>query len=129
MITGIVDSTVIIHLYRRNQEAIRWLNNQQNSIGVTSITWLEIMRGAHSKQKQVTSLGLLSLFKTIFLTENDQLWAMEQMRQYRLSLGIEMNDCLIASIIHRLQIPIYTHNTKDMHKLLPAELVIEPYPI
>jgi predicted nucleic acid-binding protein len=69
----------------------------------------------------------LSLFKTVFLNENDQLWAMEQMQTHRLSLGIEMNDGLIASIIHRLQVPIYTHNAKDMLKLLPAQLVIVPY--
>ncbi|MCL4254862.1 MAG: PIN domain-containing protein [Anaerolineae bacterium] len=127
MITGIVDSTVIIHLYRKNANAIRWLNNQTDKIGVTSITWLEIIRGAHSKQKQATSLGLLSLFDLIYLNENDQLWAMEQMQKHRLSLGIEMNDCLIASVTHRLKIPIYTHNQKDMLKILPTQLVVLPY--
>jgi len=129
MITGIVDSTVIIHLYRKNANAIRWLNNQTDKLGVTSITWLEIIRGAHSKQKQATSLGLLNLFDLIYLNENDQLWAMEQMQKHRLSLGIEMNDCLIASVAHRLKVPIYTHNQKDMLKILPTQLVILPYQI
>jgi len=96
---------------------------------VTSITWLEIIRGAHSKQKQATSLGLLNLFDLIYLNENDQLWAMEQMQKHRLSLGIEMNDCLIASVAHRLKVPIYTHNQKDMLKILPTQLVILPYQI
>ena len=96
---------------------------------MTSITWLEIIRGTHSKQKQATSLGLLNLFDLIYLNENDQLWAMEQMQKHRLSLGIEMNDYLIASVAHRLKIPIYTHNQKDMLKILPNQLVILPYHI
>jgi len=127
MITGIVDSTVIIHLYRRNTNAIQWLNNQEKTIGVSSITWLEVLRGAHSKQKQTTSLGLLSFFELVYLNENDQQWAMEQMQCHRLHLGVEMNDCLSASIAYRLQIPIYTHNQKHMLKILPTKLVIQPY--
>lgn len=49
------------------------------------------------------------------------------MEQYRLSHGIGINDCLIASVAHRLQVPILTHNQKDFLKILPANLVIKPY--
>jgi hypothetical protein len=38
-----------------------------------------------------------------------------------------MNDCLIASVVHRLQVPVYTHNLKDMRVLLNEALVIKPY--
>ncbi len=45
----------------------------------------------------------------------------------RLSHGAAMNDCLIASVCHRLQVPLYTHNLKDMRILIGAELAVKPY--
>jgi predicted nucleic acid-binding protein len=84
-------------------------------LGVTSITWLEILRGAPGKNAQHTCKAILEQFEYISLTAEDQLWAVSQMEKYRLSHGIEINDCLIASIPHRLQIPIYTHNTHNVN--------------
>jgi len=103
MIVGIVDTTVIVHIFRKNSIAKARLAAQTNKLSVTSITWLEVMYGAPGKLGQQTC-------KTI-----------------RLSRGVGINDCLIASVCHRLQIPIYTHNVKDMSKLLSATQVIQPY--
>jgi predicted nucleic acid-binding protein len=52
---------------------------------------------------------------------------MQQLERYRLSHGVGINDCLIASVAHRLQLPLYTHNLKDMRVLLGETLVIKPY--
>jgi hypothetical protein len=52
---------------------------------------------------------------------------MQQLERDRLSDGVGMHDCLIASACHRLQVPIYTHNLKDMRVLLDETLVIKPY--
>ncbi len=73
----------------------------------------------------VNSSVIVRLFRKDTVVQQ-WLWAMEQMQKYRLSRGIEMNDCLIASVCARLQIPIYTHNIKDMQKILPISLVIQP---
>jgi hypothetical protein len=51
---------------------------------------------------------------------------MQQLERYRLSHGVEMNDCLIASVRHRLQVPLYTHNVKDMRVLLDEPLIRIP---
>jgi predicted nucleic acid-binding protein len=56
----------------------------------------------------------------------DQDWAMEQMERYRLSHGVGVNDCLIASVAYRLQVPLYTHNLKDMTPML-GKLAVKPY--
>lgn len=66
-------------------------------------------------------------FDMEYLTRADMDWAMEQMERYRLSRGVEINDCLIASVAYRLQVPIYTQNQKDFLKLLPPKLVIQPF--
>jgi hypothetical protein len=36
-------------------------------------------------------------------------------------------DCLMASVCHRLQVPLYTHNVRDMTILLGSALVVKPY--
>jgi predicted nucleic acid-binding protein len=127
MIQGVIDSTIIIHLYRKNLNAVAWLREQQVRHYATSITWIEIMRGVQNKQSVARNQWLLEQFNLIHLTSSDQDWAIEQMMLLRLSKGVGSNDCLIASVAHRLQVPIYTHNVKDFLKLLPAHLVIQPY--
>jgi len=127
MTAGIVDSNIIIHIHRNNQIARAWLAAQTVVHLVTSITWLEILDGVKRKATQVACETILNYFQLEHLTSADQNWAINQLSQKRLSQGIHVEDTLIASVAHRLQVPIYTHNVKDFLKLLPAELVIKPY--
>ncbi|MBZ0321175.1 MAG: PIN domain-containing protein [Anaerolineae bacterium] len=124
---GIVDSTVIIHLLRNNPLAMAWVSSISDPVGVTSITWLEVMYGASGKVGQTRAKAILATFDLQFPAQSDQEWAMQQMEHFRLSHGIGINDCLIASVAHRLQVPILTHNQKGFLKILPANLVIKPY--
>lgn len=48
MIDAVLDTTVILHLFRNYQPAMAWFNNPQRYT-VTSVTWLEVMEGATSK--------------------------------------------------------------------------------
>jgi predicted nucleic acid-binding protein len=123
---GLVDSTVIIHLLRGNPAAQTWLS-QQDHLGLTPIVWLEVIEGARGKQGQAATLEVLQSFEIVYLTQVDQTWTMNMLVQHRLSDGVAINDCLIASVCHRLQLPIYTHNTKHMTRLLDPALVIQPY--
>ncbi len=127
MNVGVVDSTVIIHLFRKLPAARAWLNAQTVRHKVTPITWLEVMHGAPGKAGQITCKAILSYFDIEYPTPAGMDWAMEQMERLRLSHGIGINDCLIASVSYRLQIPIYTHNLKDMRNLLGATLPVKPY--
>jgi predicted nucleic acid-binding protein len=126
MMPGFVDSTVIIHLLCRNTAAWQWLNLQP-PLGVTPVVWLEVIHGARGKSGQADALALLQSFEMTYLTDVDQQWSMDQLSAYRLSRGVEINDCLIASVRHRLQTPLYTHNVKHMVRLLDPQLVIQPY--
>jgi predicted nucleic acid-binding protein len=127
MTLGVVDSTVVIHVFRKNPAARAWLNAQPVRLLVTPITWLEVMQGAPGKAGQATCKAILSPFDMEYLTPADMDWAMQQMERYLLSHGVGMNDCLIASVVNRLQVPVYTHNLKDMRVLLDALLVMKPY--
>ncbi len=105
MIAGFVDSTVIIHILRKDSAAKAWLQAQP-TLSITPIVWLEVIYGARGKHGQVDTLEVLKSFALIYLTEADQIWAMDQLLAYRLSRGVEINDCLIASACHRLQVPL-----------------------
>jgi len=126
MTAAIADTTVVIHLYRRYAPALTWYGSLAQPLGITPITWMEVMYGAGSKAKQATCEALLSQFDLIYLASIDQDWAMQQQKTYRLSHGIGTGDCFIAAVAHRLNIPLYTHNLKDMTPLV-GKLAVKPY--
>jgi len=127
MTIGIVDSTVVIHLYRKYSPAIIWAKSLQKRLDITTISWLEVVVGAPSKAGLMTCKTIMSQFDLTHLNHSDQDWAINKLEQYRLSHGIGLNDCLIASVVFRLQVPIFTHNVKHMGLLLGNHLVIKPY--
>ncbi len=126
MIDGVIDTTVVIHLYRGDQDAVTWVKSI-SSLGVTPITWLETIYGANGRRGQIESLKILRGFQLVYLTQVDQAWAMQQLLEKRLKFGVATSDCLIASVCARLQVPLYTHNVKHMSRLLDPHLVIQPY--
>src|SRR5258708_15923847 len=121
-----VDTTVVVHLYRHYAPALTWYGSLSQPLGITPVTWMEMMYGAGSKAKQAACKTILSQFRQVYLTSADQDWAMEQMEKYRLSHGVAMNDCLIASRAYRLQIPFHTHTLKDMTTMI-GKLAVKPY--
>lgn len=126
MTAGIVDTNILIELYRNNRTAVAW-SSAQTEMAITSISWLEFMEGVRGKVGQARCLQILEPFDLLPLTEDDQHWAMDQLLHYRLSHGVSFKDCLIASATYRLQIPLYTQNVKDFRAILPKRLVIKPY--
>ncbi len=127
MSVGIVDTTVILHYFRQNEAARAWVNAQPVQLALTSITWMEVLEGVSSKQSLKDTKALLNSFELLHLTITDQQWAMDQLERFRFTHHLDKDDCLIASIAHRLQIPLYTHNLKDVTPLI-GSLAVKPYP-
>jgi predicted nucleic acid-binding protein len=65
MTVAIVDTTVVVHLFRRYAPALTWYSSLAQPLGVTPLTWLEVIYGAGSKAKQATCKALLSQFDLI----------------------------------------------------------------
>lgn len=78
MSQGLVDTTVIIHYFRKQPRAVAWMQAQANPLSVTSITWLEVMVGARNKTSQAQCKQILNHFNLFYLTAIDQQWAMQQ---------------------------------------------------
>jgi predicted nucleic acid-binding protein len=127
MSAGIVDSTVIIHIFRRFPPALAWVDALEVRLAITSITWLEVIHGASGKAAQTRCKAIMQQFDLVHLTQADQEWAMQQMEQHRLSQGVSINDSLIASVAQRMQVTLYTHNLKHMRVLLGDALPQRPY--
>jgi len=122
---AILDTTVIVHLWRRYTPALNWFRNT-GVYGVTSTAWMEVMRGSTSKAIQGQARNILDQFEVLYTTASDQLWAMEQLERFQFSHHIGKDDCLIASVAYRLQVPLCTHNLKDMTPLI-GSLAVKPY--
>ena len=127
MTVGVVDTTVDIYLFRHNPSALLWFAAQKNQLSLTPITWLEVIYGAPGKTGQLACRTVLDQFELVHLTSADQDWAMQMLANHRLSRGIGIMDCLIASVCQRLQVPLYTHNLRDMSILLGNSLAMQPY--
>lgn len=124
---GIVDTSIIIDIYRGFSLAVAWHNANMGKIfGVTPVVWMEVVQGAPNKNRQQQMLKILSVFHVVFTTETDQKWAMQQVLKFKLSHNVSLTDALIAAPAHRLQKPLYTRNTKHFLPMIPI-LVQQPY--
>ncbi len=82
--------------------------------------------GASSKANQARCKKLLDQFQILYLTSSDQQWAMQQLEHLQFTHHVGKDDCLIASVAHRLQLTLYTHNLKEMSPML-GDLAKKPY--
>jgi predicted nucleic acid-binding protein len=127
MSVGIVDTTVILHYFRKYAAAREWVDSQPIRLSVISITWMEVMEGVSNKANLEDSRRILDKFELLYPTASDQQWAMQQLERFQFSHHIGKDDCLIASVAYRMQLPLYTHNLKHMRVLLGDTLPQKPY--
>lgn len=126
MSVGIVDTTIILHYFRKVAAARAWVDTQPARLSLVSITWMEVTEGTSSKASQAESRHILDKFDLLYLTAADQQWAMEQLENFQFSHHPGASDCMIASVAHRLQLPLYTHNLKDVTPMI-GSLAVKPY--
>jgi predicted nucleic acid-binding protein len=126
MVSGLLDTSIIVDNLRSYPPAVNWLANNPTQLGITHIVRLEVIEGAKDKQGQQRSLTLLNDFEQIELTTSDLIWASEQLLRFHLSHNVSSFDCLIASASFRLGLPLYTINLKHFTPLL-GTLAQKPY--
>jgi predicted nucleic acid-binding protein len=119
MVSALVDTSVMVDLLRGYLPAQSWYL-AQSDLGVSRAVWLEIIEGAQNLHTQRDALKLLRRFELVELTTPDVIWATEQLIVLNLSHNIDVFDCLIAAVSHRLQISLYTRNLKHFTPLLGA---------
>lgn len=127
MVDALLDTNILVDFLRSHSQAIAWKNSLGNAIlGIPSIVYLEIVQGALNKADLNQALKFLRQFQVIYLTNDDQTWAIAQLAQYKLSNNVDLTDALIAAPAHRLNLPLYTRNIKHFRPMIPA-LIKQPY--
>lgn len=123
----ILDSSVVIDLILQNPAALNWSRTVQRFQGaVTPIVIMEVLKGAQNKREMDWLGREISRFVQLPLLKQDSEWAVRQFRDFWLSHQIGINDCLIAAIAARTQLPLYTVNIRDFEPL-PDVDAHQPY--
>lgn len=125
MVTGLLDTAVVVDLLRSYPPAHDWLARQPR-LGVVPVVWLEIIQGAEDLRAQKRAVELLRHFERVDVEPVDFDWAIRQALRYRLSHSVDVMDCLIAAVASRLELPLYTRNLKHFVPML-GSLVRKPY--
>jgi len=127
LVTAFIETNVVIDLLRSYSPALAWFSAQgQVTLGITPIIWMEVITGTDNKAKRQRAAQFMVQFEMHYLTQTDLDWSMQAQMRYELSHGVGAMDCLIASVSHRLQLPLYTHNLKHFAPLL-GTLAQKPY--
>ena len=126
MVDALIDANIVIDVLRGYTPARNWYSSNTMKLGVNPIVMLEVLNGAPNRPKQNQIVSLLQPIPRVDLTSDDFTWAIQQTITYKLSHNIGYEDCLIASVNHRLQLPLFTRNLKHFTPLL-GSLAQAPY--
>jgi predicted nucleic acid-binding protein len=91
-VNGLTDTAVLVDVLRSQPPAIEWLT-RQDALGITSISWLEIIEGATDDLAQKRAVRLLRHVERICPSADDCDWAIQRLLQLRLSHGVDAMDC------------------------------------
>jgi predicted nucleic acid-binding protein len=125
MVTGLLDTAIIVDLLRGYRPARQWFDTKLN-LAIPAFVWIEILQGAANKIALQRAAQLLKQFERVNVTDTDIEWSIQQLTRYHLSHNVGGVDCLIAAPAHRLSIPLYTANLKHFTPLV-GKLAQKPY--
>ena len=125
MVDALIDTNIIVDLLRGYPPARAWIATQQLP-AMCRLVYMEVVQGAEYKQKMNQALKFLARFTLVEHTQDDFLWATQQLIQYHLNNSVDLTDALIAAPAYRLNIPFYTRNLKHFLPMIP-NLVQQPY--
>jgi predicted nucleic acid-binding protein len=126
--TMLIDTDILIDVGRGIQDAITYVQTkeQQYEIGISTITYLELLIGAQNKNDQRKVERFLRRFHHIRINELISDEAVGLIRQYRLSHGLLLADAMIAATAIVLQVPLASKNQRDYRFITQLTLLAYP---
>lgn len=125
MVAYLLDTSVVVDLLRKYPPARAWILGQVD-VAVSSTVWLEVLDGIQTRLAEISALRTLRGFTRIDPIPVDYDWAITQTIRFKLSHNVGANDCLIAAVSYRLQVPLFTRNLKHFGPML-GTLAQRPY--
>lgn len=118
------DTCILIDYLRGNIEAQQRLSKDRTQgLGMSSITYMELMVGALNKREVGIIKKAFSDFEIIEVSEAISIKAKNLIEKFTKSHGLLIPDALIASTALELGIPLCTSNIKDFKFIPDLELV------
>ena len=123
----IVDTDILIDAGLKIDKAINYLQRleQENTLGVSLITQMELIVGCRNKRELNSLDKFLRRFEIININETISLKSAELLRKYRLSHGLLIADALIAATVLTMDVSVLTKNKKDYQFIEGIKLI--PY--
>lgn len=122
-----VDTAILIDLLENYDLAVEWQQSRGAMIfAICPTIWMEVMSNATNLSAQQGAGKFLTQFEMIYPTEQDIQWAMRQLVAHQINHGVTHRDCMIASLCHRLQIPLYSRDLRPFAPLIP-DFLRQPY--
>jgi predicted nucleic acid-binding protein len=111
----LIDSDILIDVGRNIKTAIARLEEERKTsmTAISSVTQMELIVGCRNKTELKHLDVFLEDFEIINLNYEMNNLAIDLLKEYRLSHGLLIADCLIAATSIALNIPLLTKNQKD----------------
>src|SRR6478672_8751714 len=106
----LVDTDIIIKIYRGDKQKQRVLDPIQNNLAISVVTAMELMIGARNKKKQFEVSKTIKAYFYYDITSAVGARAYALIKKYGLSHFIGVGDALIAATAIDNKIPLYTDN-------------------
>lgn len=128
--TGVIaflDTDVLIDYLRGNPSSREWLlGNPDIRFQIPGVTAMELVMGCRNKDDIDVVRGFLSKFDVVWPESQEFKLAFELLTQHRLAVGLNIPDCIIASMTLSRKMKLLTFNVKHFKDVLG--LVVEtPY--
>lgn len=124
----LIDTDVWVDLARKHPHAISFFEHlpADAAIYLSVITKMELIAGCRNKAEQRKVEHLLKDFSLLPIRAEDSLLAGDLYARYRLTHGVGILDCLIASTALGRKIVLFTKNEKHF-AIFPGVTVRKPY--
>jgi hypothetical protein len=124
----IVDTDVLVDVFRRYGPAVEWLEKAvaEDEVILPGYVVMELIQGARSRDEQEKMRKTIGRYAILWPSEDTCNQATELLAKHHLSTGIGMIDALIGQLALDLGLPLHTCNKKHYENVSGLEIV-EPY--
>ena len=114
----ILDTNIIIELFKGNQQILQKLKSSNDDFAISSIALMELFYGAHNKKEVNEIEKFLSSFSLLHITTEISKSATQLIKAYAKSYTLDIPDSLIAATVLSHNATLFTLNVKDF-KYIP----------
>jgi predicted nucleic acid-binding protein len=117
----VCDTDVMIDYWntssKRHTDTKRIVENEigLDNVIISAITKMELLMGALNKTDEAKIRKKLLRFNTALINHDITFEAIELFEKYRLSEGLAIPDCFIASTAKVTELELFTYNVKDFN--------------